>query len=178
MFFPKSSVLRQLKPCTGVCLILARRSGLKIPLLQLWSRSPLRLGFHSWPRNFHKPRVRPRKKKKKMHWPYSYFKVTQIKSVGCDVDSSLNPSVSTAVTKIHLGTNHVSTATERVSEPGCVRHVRPARATHSQFRPRPFAARSWPPGPRVRARACASSVAGEAWGRSVRRPSRARAPRW
>ena len=41
-------------------------SGLKdVALLQLWHRSQLWLRFDSWPGNFHMPRARAKKKKKK-----------------------------------------------------------------------------------------------------------------
>lgn len=35
-------------------------------LLQLWHRSQLQLGFHTWPRNFHMPCMWPKKRKKEM----------------------------------------------------------------------------------------------------------------
>ena len=34
-------------------------------LLQLWCRLQLRLKFNPWPGNFHIPRVRPKKRKKR-----------------------------------------------------------------------------------------------------------------
>ena len=37
-------------------------------LLQLWCRSQLQLRLNPWPRNFHTPRARPKKGKKKYNF--------------------------------------------------------------------------------------------------------------